>query len=49
MGQYHDIDDILADEEVEPRSKVELPFWLASELHLRHATSVTIPPCFGKK
>ncbi|KAF5792808.1 putative GINS complex, subunit Psf3, GINS subunit, domain A, GINS complex, subunit Psf3 superfamily [Helianthus annuus] len=72
MGQYHDIDDILADEElvpavfleavngvglfesndtnrVEPRSKVELPFWLASELHLRQVTSVSIPPCFDKK
>ncbi|KAI3785751.1 hypothetical protein L1987_44876 [Smallanthus sonchifolius] len=34
---------------VEPRSKVELPFWLASELHLRQAASVSIPPCFNKK
>ncbi|KVI05376.1 GINS complex, subunit Psf3 [Cynara cardunculus var. scolymus] len=34
---------------VEPRSKVELPFWLARELHLRQAASVSIPPCFNKK
>ncbi|XP_076908300.1 DNA replication complex GINS protein PSF3-like [Bidens hawaiensis] len=34
---------------VEPRSKVELPFWLASELQLRQAISVSIPHCFNKK
>ncbi|KAK9048951.1 hypothetical protein SSX86_032082 [Deinandra increscens subsp. villosa] len=34
---------------VEPRSKVELPLWLASELHERKAASITIPPCFNKK
>ncbi|KAI3817232.1 hypothetical protein L1987_11021 [Smallanthus sonchifolius] len=34
---------------VEPRSKVELPFWLASELHLRQAATVSLPPCFNKK
>ncbi|KAF5822639.1 putative GINS complex, subunit Psf3, GINS subunit, domain A, GINS complex, subunit Psf3 superfamily [Helianthus annuus] len=36
-------------QQIEPRSKVELPFWLASELHLRQAASVTVPPCFNKK
>ncbi|KAJ0545412.1 putative GINS complex, subunit Psf3, GINS subunit, domain A, GINS complex, subunit Psf3 superfamily [Helianthus annuus] len=34
---------------IEPRSKVELPFWLASELHLRQAASVNVPPCYNKK
>ncbi|GJV64446.1 DNA replication complex GINS protein PSF3-like protein [Tanacetum coccineum] len=34
---------------VEPRSKVELPFWLARELHLRNVASVSMPPCFNKK
>ncbi|XP_076914015.1 DNA replication complex GINS protein PSF3-like [Bidens hawaiensis] len=35
--------------QVEARSKVELPFWLASELQLRQAVAVNIPPCFNKK
>ncbi|CAK9145171.1 unnamed protein product [Ilex paraguariensis] len=34
---------------VEAGSKAELPFWLASELHLRQAVSINVPPCFNKK
>lgn len=34
---------------VESGTKVELPFWLARELHLRQAVSVNVPPCFNKK
>ncbi|GFZ00259.1 GINS complex protein [Actinidia rufa] len=35
--------------EVEQGSKVELPFWLARELHLRQALSINLPPCFNQK
>ncbi|KAM7262818.1 hypothetical protein ACFE04_000501 [Oxalis oulophora] len=34
---------------VEQGAKIELPFWLAQELHLRQAVSVTLPPCFNQK
>ncbi|XP_052199090.1 uncharacterized protein LOC127806105 isoform X2 [Diospyros lotus] len=34
---------------VEQGSKVELPFWLARELHLRQAASISLPPCFNQK
>ncbi|KAF9599114.1 hypothetical protein IFM89_035393 [Coptis chinensis] len=34
---------------VEQGAKVELPFWLAHELHLRQAVAVTVPPCFNQK
>ncbi|KAL4591674.1 hypothetical protein LXL04_004644 [Taraxacum kok-saghyz] len=34
---------------VEPRSKAELPFWLAQGMHMRQGVSVSIPPCFNKK
>ncbi|PSR84959.1 DNA replication complex GINS protein [Actinidia chinensis var. chinensis] len=34
---------------VEQGSKVELPFWLARELHLRQAVSINLPPCFNQK
>nr|XP_043613843.1 DNA replication complex GINS protein PSF3-like [Erigeron canadensis]XP_043613844.1 DNA replication complex GINS protein PSF3-like [Erigeron canadensis] len=34
---------------VEPKSKAELPFWLAKELHLRQAVSVSVPPCYNNK
>lgn len=34
---------------VEQGSKVELPFWLANELHLRQAVSINVPPCFDQK
>ncbi|CAL0329101.1 unnamed protein product [Lupinus luteus] len=34
---------------VEAGSKVELPFWLAHELHLRQAVSVNVPLCFNQK
>ncbi|KAK9282600.1 hypothetical protein L1049_010817 [Liquidambar formosana] len=34
---------------VEQGSKVELPFWLAHELHLRQAVSVNVPACFDQK
>ncbi|GFZ21521.1 GINS complex protein [Actinidia rufa] len=33
---------------VEQGSKVELPFWLARELHLRQAVSINLPPCFNQ-
>ncbi|XP_058007942.1 DNA replication complex GINS protein PSF3 isoform X2 [Hevea brasiliensis] len=34
---------------VEQGSKAELPFWLARELHLRHAVSMRVPACFNQK
>ncbi|XP_071703328.1 DNA replication complex GINS protein PSF3-like [Rutidosis leptorrhynchoides] len=34
---------------IEPKSKVEFPFWLAQELHLRRTVIVSVPPCFAKK
>ncbi|KAF2300838.1 hypothetical protein GH714_017726 [Hevea brasiliensis] len=34
---------------VEQGSKAELPFWLARELHLRHAVSMSVPACFNQK
>ncbi|KAG2693356.1 hypothetical protein I3760_08G092500 [Carya illinoinensis] len=34
---------------VEVGSKVELPFWLAHELHLRQAVSMNVPTCFDQK
>lgn len=34
---------------VELGSRVELPFWLARELHLRQAVSISLPPCFNQK
>ncbi|CAM8949322.1 unnamed protein product [Rhodiola kirilowii] len=34
---------------VEPGSKVELPFWLAQELHMRQAVSMSMPTCFDQK
>ncbi|KAI8023549.1 hypothetical protein ACSBR2_006049 [Camellia fascicularis] len=34
---------------VEQGSKVELPFWLARELHLRQAVSINLPHCFNQK
>lgn len=34
---------------VEQGSRVELPFWLARELHLRQAVSISLPPCFNQK
>ncbi|KAF4395728.1 hypothetical protein CsatB_009447 [Cannabis sativa] len=34
---------------VEPGSKVELPFWLAHELHLRQVATIKPPPCFNQK
>ncbi|KAM7463496.1 hypothetical protein LguiA_031617 [Lonicera macranthoides] len=46
VGLFDSSDDT---NKVEPGSKVELPFWLASELHLRQAVSINVPPCFNKK
>ncbi|KAJ6892953.1 DNA replication complex GINS protein PSF3 [Populus alba x Populus x berolinensis] len=46
MANYNEIDDILAEEEVEQGSKTELPFWLARELHMRQAVSIGVPACF---
>ncbi|KAF5180089.1 Dna replication complex gins protein psf3 [Thalictrum thalictroides] len=34
---------------VEQGAKVELPFWLAHELHMRQAVVVSAPPCFNQK
>ncbi|XP_021904168.1 DNA replication complex GINS protein PSF3-like [Carica papaya] len=34
---------------VEQGAKVELPFWLAQELHLRQALSINVPACFNQK
>ncbi|XP_058005316.1 DNA replication complex GINS protein PSF3-like [Hevea brasiliensis] len=34
---------------VEQGSKAELPFWLARELHLRQAVSMSAPACFNEK
>ncbi|TXG50127.1 hypothetical protein EZV62_026002 [Acer yangbiense] len=33
---------------VEKGAKVELPFWLAQELYLRQAVSLSIPTCFNQ-
>ncbi|KAG1363459.1 hypothetical protein COCNU_11G002860 [Cocos nucifera] len=34
---------------VENGAKVDLPFWLAHELYLRQATSISVPACFSQK
>ncbi|CAH8384806.1 unnamed protein product [Eruca vesicaria subsp. sativa] len=34
---------------VEQGAKVELPFWLAHELHLRQVVSINLPSCFDQK
>ncbi|KDP40548.1 hypothetical protein JCGZ_24547 [Jatropha curcas] len=34
---------------VEQGTKVELPFWLARELHLRQSVSMSVPACFNQK
>ncbi|GLT92971.1 hypothetical protein SLE2022_107800 [Rubroshorea leprosula] len=34
---------------VEQGAKVELPLWLAQELHWRQAVSISAPPCFNQK
>uniref|UniRef100_A0A1J3D2H5 DNA replication complex GINS protein PSF3 n=1 Tax=Noccaea caerulescens TaxID=107243 RepID=A0A1J3D2H5_NOCCA len=34
---------------VEQGSKVEVPFWLAQELHSRQAVSINLPACFNQK
>ncbi|KAL1218590.1 hypothetical protein V5N11_012584 [Cardamine amara subsp. amara] len=34
---------------VEQGAKVEVPFWLAHELHLRQAVSINLPACFNQK
>lgn len=39
----------MTDFQIETGSKVELPFWLAHELQLRQAVSVSVPPCFNQK
>ncbi|KAL5731721.1 hypothetical protein ACHQM5_004422 [Ranunculus cassubicifolius] len=33
---------------VEKGGKVDLPFWLGQELHMRQAAVVSLPPCFNK-
>ncbi|OMP05553.1 GINS complex, subunit Psf3 [Corchorus capsularis] len=49
MANYYNIDDILTEEEVEQGAKVELPLWLAQELCLRQAVSISVPACFNQK
>ncbi|XP_078447680.1 DNA replication complex GINS protein PSF3-like [Wolffia australiana] len=34
---------------VETGAKVDVPFWLAHELHLRQAVSLVVPPCFSQR
>ncbi|KAK6929473.1 GINS subunit, domain A [Dillenia turbinata] len=34
---------------VEQGAKVELPFWLAQELHLRLVVTINVPQCFNQK
>uniref|UniRef100_A0A6N2NCY4 Uncharacterized protein n=1 Tax=Salix viminalis TaxID=40686 RepID=A0A6N2NCY4_SALVM len=34
---------------IEQGSKTELPFWLARELHMRQAVSISVPACFNQK
>ncbi|WOK94704.1 DNA replication complex GINS protein PSF3 [Canna indica] len=34
---------------IEKGAKLELPFWLAHELHLRQAVSISVPACFNQK
>ncbi|XP_073118289.1 DNA replication complex GINS protein PSF3 [Elaeis guineensis] len=34
---------------VENGAKVDLPFWLAHELYLRQAVSISVPACFSQK
>ncbi|XP_024027930.1 DNA replication complex GINS protein PSF3 [Morus notabilis] len=43
------IDPSSETDSVEPGSKVELPFWLAHELHLRQIATMKLPPCFNQK
>uniref|UniRef100_A0A5B7BRH5 Putative DNA replication complex GINS protein PSF3 n=1 Tax=Davidia involucrata TaxID=16924 RepID=A0A5B7BRH5_DAVIN len=46
VGLFDSSDDA---NKVEQGSKVELPFWLARELHLRQAAAINVPACFNKK
>ncbi|CAA7392348.1 unnamed protein product [Spirodela intermedia] len=34
---------------VEAGAKVDLPLWLAHELHLRQAVAIGVPPCFSQR
>ncbi|KAF5738453.1 DNA replication complex GINS protein PSF3-like [Tripterygium wilfordii] len=43
------IDDSVEKGFVEAGSRSELPFWLAKELHLRQAVSMSTPACFNQK
>ncbi|XP_059649149.1 DNA replication complex GINS protein PSF3-like [Cornus florida] len=46
VGLFYSSDDT---NKVEQGSKVELPLWLARELHLRQAAAINVPHCFNKK
>ena len=35
--------------QVESGSKVELPFWLAKEMHLRQVAVMGLPACFNQR
>ncbi|KAL9351841.1 hypothetical protein Peur_054521 [Populus x canadensis] len=43
------IDESTEKGHVEQGSKTELPFWLARELHMRQAVSISVPACFNQK
>ncbi|KAG6758228.1 hypothetical protein POTOM_038566 [Populus tomentosa] len=42
------IDESTEKGHVEQGSKTELPFWLARELHMRQAVSISVPACFNQ-
>ncbi|KAL6280644.1 hypothetical protein ACE6H2_017525 [Prunus campanulata] len=44
-----DIDPSAETHCVEPGSKVELPYWLAHELHLRKVAKMKVPACFNQR
>jgi hypothetical protein len=45
----HFVFHVLIKTQVEQGSKTELPFWLARELHMRQAVSISVPACFNLK
>ncbi|RWW11746.1 hypothetical protein GW17_00024622 [Ensete ventricosum] len=57
MPGYYDMDDILMEDEVcdctyaliEKGTKMDLPYWLAHQLHLRQAVSISVPASFSQK
>ncbi|KAJ8899898.1 hypothetical protein K2173_019601 [Erythroxylum novogranatense] len=43
------VDESIEKSYIAQGSKLELPFWLAHELHLRQAVSISAPACFNQK